>query len=111
MRDVALLLLILADAVTAVSGLEAQARAALGGTVRDEVDGFPIGGATVSMVGGDAEVESSSDGFFILSGLLPGPVTWPPTCDRCRDGKPGARMRRPRGVSLPSPRAGGYPSL
>jgi hypothetical protein len=77
MRYVALLLLlILADAVTAVSGLEAQARAALGGTVRDEVDGSPIGGATVSLVGGDAEVESSSDGFFVLSGLLPGPVTF-----------------------------------
>jgi len=71
-----LLLLIIADAVTAVSGIEAQARAALGGTVRDEVDGSPIGGATISLVGGDAEVESSSDGFFILSGLLPGPVTF-----------------------------------
>jgi hypothetical protein len=76
MRYVALLLLVLSDAVTAVSGLEAQIRAAFGGTVRDEVDGSPIGGATVSLVGGDAEVESSSDGFFILSGLLPGPVTF-----------------------------------
>jgi hypothetical protein len=77
MRYVAfLLLLVLADAVTAVSDIEAQARAALGGTVRDEVDGSPIGGAIVSLVEGDAEVESSSDGFFILSDLLPGPVTF-----------------------------------
>ena len=76
MKYVALLLLILAPAVTAVSGLGAQASAALGGTVRDEVDGAPIGGATVSLVGGAAEVESNSDGFFILSGLLPGPVTF-----------------------------------
>jgi len=76
MRYVALLLLILADAVTAVSGLEAQVRAALGGTVSDEVDGAPIGGAAVSLVGGTAKVESSSDGFFILSDLLPGPITF-----------------------------------
>ena len=76
MKYVTLLLLALSPAVTAVPDLEAQARTALGGTVRDDVDGAPIGGASVSVVGGGAEVESSDDGFFILSDLVPGPVTF-----------------------------------
>jgi len=76
MRYAALLLLALSPSITAASGLEAQDRAALGGTVRDDVDGAPIGGATVSLVGGAEGVESSDDGFFVLSGLIPGPVTF-----------------------------------
>ena len=76
MRYVTLLLLTLSPTVATVPALEAQAHAALGGTVRDDVDAPPIGGAIVSLVGGGAEVESSDDGFFILSDLIPGPVTF-----------------------------------
>ena len=76
MRYVTLLLLTLSPAVATVPALEAQARAALGGTVRDDVDGAPIGGATVSLATGGAQVVTSDDGFFILPDLLPGPVTF-----------------------------------
>ena len=76
MRYVTLVLLTLSSALTAASRLEAQSRAALGGTVRDDIDGNPIGSAIVSLVGGGPEVETSGDGFFILSDLLPGPITF-----------------------------------
>ena len=76
MRYVTLLLLSLAPAAAAVSGVEAQDRAALGGTVRDDIDGAPIGGATVSLATGGTQVVTSDDGFFVLPDLLPGTVTF-----------------------------------
>ena len=76
MSRVSLLLLNLALIAGTVSGLDAQVSAAVGATVLDETDHAPIGGAVVSLIGSDVKVETGEDGFFLLTDLAPGPVTF-----------------------------------